>query len=206
MIKAVLFDMDGVLIDAKDWHYDALNRALAHFGYHIEYDVHLSVYDGLPTRDKLQMLSQTRGLPVGLHGLINKLKQKYTISIAFEKCRPVYHHQMTLAQLKRDGYKMMVCSNSIRSTVSELMKLSDLERYLDGQLSNEDVSKAKPDPEIYNLAIERLGLKPQECVIVEDNENGIRAARASQAHVLVVGDTSDVTYERVSNFIGSVER
>lgn len=206
MIKAVLFDMDGVLIDAKDWHYDALNRALHHFGHYIEYDAHLSVYDGLPTKHKLEILSKTRGLPTGLHGLVNQLKQKYTMSIAFEKCKPVFHHQMALSKLKKDGYKMMVCSNSIRPTVETLMTLSDLAQYLDGQLSNEDVTKSKPDPEIYNLAISKLGLKPTECVVVEDNENGILAARESGAHVLVVSDTKDVTYERISAFIASSDK
>ncbi len=60
-IEAVVFDMDGVLIDAKDWHYHALNRALAHFGYSISRGDHLSTYDGLPTRHKLEMLSKERG-------------------------------------------------------------------------------------------------------------------------------------------------
>ena len=88
-IKAVLFDMDGVLIDAKDWHYEALNRALELFGFAIERQAHLSTFDGLPTRRKLQMLSATQGLPVGLHGLINELKQAYTIELSYSKCRPI---------------------------------------------------------------------------------------------------------------------
>ena len=80
-IKAILFDMDGVLIDARDWHYDALNKALSHFGYLISRDSHLSTFDGLPTKDKLQILSKSKNLPFGLHSHINKLKQKYTIVI-----------------------------------------------------------------------------------------------------------------------------
>ena len=74
MIKAVLFDMDGVLIDAKDWHYEALNRALEHFGFAISRESHLSTFDGLPTRAKLQMLTKARGLPERLHEFINSLK------------------------------------------------------------------------------------------------------------------------------------
>ena len=78
-IKAIIFDMDGVLIDAKEWHYEALNKALSLFGYEISRYDHLITYDGLPTKDKLKMLSMERGLPEKLHPYINQLKQKYTI-------------------------------------------------------------------------------------------------------------------------------
>ncbi|WP_185022353.1 HAD hydrolase-like protein, partial [Pseudomonas fluorescens] len=61
MIKAVIFDMDGVLIEAKDWHYDALNKALNLFGYNISRHDHLTSYDGLPTAHKLEMLSVEHG-------------------------------------------------------------------------------------------------------------------------------------------------
>ena len=93
MIRAVLFDMDGVLIDAKDWHYEALNRALELFGTTIDRDSHLATFDGLPTRDKLKILSKTRGLPLGLHDFLNRLKQNQTVQITYERCRPVFHHR-----------------------------------------------------------------------------------------------------------------
>ena len=70
--------MDGVLIDAKEWHYEALNKALALFGYQISRYEHLVTYDGLPTRKKLEMLSMEQGLPVQLHSFINEMKQLYT--------------------------------------------------------------------------------------------------------------------------------
>ena len=57
-IKAVIFDMDGVLIDAKEWHYEALNRALGNYGYCVSRSEHISIYDGLPTRSKLQLLTE----------------------------------------------------------------------------------------------------------------------------------------------------
>ena len=83
-IKAILFDMDGVLIDAKEWHYEALNKALSHFGFIINRDAHLTTYDGLPTKSKLEKLSEAQGLPEGLHEHINKLKQKYTIQYSYK--------------------------------------------------------------------------------------------------------------------------
>lgn len=204
-IRAVIFDMDGVLIDAKDWHYDALNKALAIFGLTISRHDHLVTFDGLSTGQKLKMLSRTYVLPESLHDFINEMKQQYTMDITHQLCKPVFHHQYALSKLKENGYKMAVASNSIRNTVKVMMEKSALIEYLDFYLSNQDVSRGKPDPEIYNLAIKKLGLLPEECVIVEDNENGIKAAKASGAHVLKVETIHDVNYENISNFIKEVE-
>jgi len=204
-IKAVIFDMDGVLIDAKDWHYDALNKALSTFGMSISRHDHLTTYDGLSTSQKLNMLSKIYKLPTPLHSFINEMKQQYTMDITHQNCKPIFHHQFALSKLKEEGYKLAVASNSIRNTVSVMMNKSRLDEYLEFFLSNQDVKKAKPDPEIYNLAIEKLGLTPQECVIVEDNENGLKAARASGAHVLKVDTIHDVNYDNLSSFILEVE-
>jgi len=196
-VKAILFDMDGVLIDAKDWHYEALNDALRLFGFEISRTEHLAVYDGLPTRKKLEMLTRVRGLPAKLHGLINEVKQRRTLELTYQRCRPVYHHQFALSQLKRQGVRLVVCSNSIRRTVEVMMEQAGLGHLLEFVLSNEDVARAKPDPEIYALAMSRLGLPPRDCLIVEDNEHGLQAARASGAHVLEVASPADVSYERI---------
>lgn len=204
-IKAVIFDMDGVLIDAKDWHYDALNKALAIFGLTISRHDHLVTFDGLSTGQKLRMLSKTYVLPESLHTFINEMKQQYTMDITHQLCKPVFHHQFALSKLKENGYKLAVASNSIRNTVKVMMEKSALIDYLDFYLSNQDVSKGKPDPEIYNLAITKLGLKPEECVIVEDNENGIKAAMASGAHVLKVETINDVNFDNITQFIKEVE-
>ena len=204
-IKGVLFDMDGVLIDAKDWHYDALNRALELFGYSISRESHLSTFDGLPTRQKLQMLSSSRGLPVGLHEFLNTLKQIYTLEISYQRCKPVFNHQYALSRLKSQCYKLAVCSNSVQKTVREMMKLSGLEPYLDLMVSNEDVINAKPDPEMYLKAMDVLKLKPQECLVLEDNEHGIQAAQAAGAHLMKIGLTSDVTYQAIMSKISSLK-
>jgi HAD hydrolase, family IA, variant 3 len=206
MIKAVIFDMDGVLIEAKDWHYEALNKALGLFGYEISRYDHLVTYDGLPTSKKLEMLSMERGLPKKLHKFINELKQQYTVDKIFTDCRPLFHHEYALAKLKNEGYKIAVASNSIRNTVDLMMEKSNLRQYLDFFLSNQDVLKGKPDPEIYNKAISKLELKPEECLIVEDNFNGIAAARASGANVMEVNSVYDVNYTNIKSNIGLIER
>lgn len=196
-IKAVIFDMDGVLIDAKEWHYEALNRALALFGYEISRYDHLVTFDGLPTRRKLEMLSIERGLPNGLHGFINELKQIYTMEIVQTKCKPVFQHEYALSQIKALGYKLGVASNSIRDSVEVMMKKSNLFKYMDVLMSNQDVIKGKPDPEIYLNTISKLGLEPHECLVIEDNENGIKAAQDAGANLMVVETVYDVTFPNI---------
>lgn len=205
-IKAVLFDMDGVLIEAKEWHYEALNRALDLFGMPISRFDHLTTFDGLPTRKKLEMLSLDRGLPAQLHEFINEMKQQYTMELVHTQCKPVFEHEYALSNLKTRGYKLAVCSNSVRNTVESMMQKSGLLIYLDHLISNEDVRKGKPDPEMYLNAINHFGLQPDECLIVEDNENGIKAARAAGSHLLVVKNTSDTNLENILTAIDRAEQ
>ena len=204
-IKAILFDMDGVLIDAKEWHYEALNEALKIFGYEINRYEHLTSYDGLPTSVKLNKLTVEKGLPEALHSFINEMKQQYTIALIHSHCKPRFNHEYALSRLKAEGYKLAVGSNSIRQTVLLMMEKARLSQYFDILLSNQDVKHSKPSPEIYLTAMERLGVKPHECIIVEDNENGIKAAIASGGHVLQVNTVDDVTYSAIRARIQEVE-
>ena len=204
-IKAVIFDMDGVLIEAKDWHYEALNKALGLFGMEISRYDHLVTYDGLPTKKKLEMLSTERSLPLELHEFINDMKQQYTMEIVYAKCKPCFYHEYALSRLKQEGYKLAVASNSIRKTVQIMMEQSALLDYLDFYLSNQDVTVGKPDPEIYTKAIQKMGLSPQECLVVEDNEKGIQAAKASGAWLMEVDEVEEVNYQNIMSHIIRIE-
>ena len=204
-IKAVLFDMDGVLIDAKDWHYEALNKALGLFGIEISRYDHLNTFDGLPTKVKLEMLSKRYYLPKELHSFINQVKQSYTAEMINQKCHPMFNHEYALSKLHQQGYKIAVCSNSIRKTIELMMDKAELTPYLDLIVSNEDVTKAKPDPEMYQTAIRKFGLMPEECIVVEDNPIGIQAGRSAGTTVLEVATVYDVNYENIMRLIKEVE-
>ena len=197
--------MDGVLIEAKDWHYEALNQALQLFGYEISRYDHLTTYDGLPTSKKLEILSLESDLPRELHPFINEMKQNYTMQIVYAKCKPRFIHEFALSSLKAQGYQLAVASNSIRHTVEVMMEKARLDIYLDKIVAATDVAKPKPDPEIYLTTIAKLGLTPQECLIVEDNENGIKAATASGAHVLVVREVEEVNLTNIQARITQIE-
>ncbi len=201
MINAVIFDLDGVLVDATEWHYGALNKALHIFGYEITRDEHLSVYNGLPTRKKLELLSSQKGLPVSLHSFINEMKQIYTMRIIESNCSPNFEKLLMASRLKKKGYRLVVCSNAIRKSVLIMLEKSDLLKYMEFVLSNEDVKKAKPDPEMYLNAIKKLSLKPSEVIIVEDAPHGVIAAKASGGHVCEVKGFEEVNYDRIDGCI-----
>jgi HAD superfamily hydrolase (TIGR01509 family) len=87
-----------------------------------------------------------------------------------------------------------------------MMKKAHLDPYFDVMLSNEDVSRPKPDPEIYIKSMLHLGLTPDDCLVVEDNDNGIRAAKDSGAHVLAVQSVHDVTFDNITKHIVYIEK
>jgi beta-phosphoglucomutase len=202
-IKAVIFDMDGVLIEAKNWHFDALNKALGLFGYTISRYDHLVTFDGLPTVTKLDMLTLERRLPEKLHEFINELKQKYTIELVHQHCKPRFYHEYALSQLKSQGYRLGCGSNSVRDSIEIMLEKSDLMKYMEIVVSAQEVSEPKPSPEMYEKIISSFDLHPEECLIIEDNENGIKAAKASGAHILIVKEVDEVN---IKNILQKIEK
>lgn len=205
-IRAVVFDMDGVLIDATDWHFEAFNRALGLFGMEIDREDHLNVYNGLPTRAKLEILSEERGLPRSLHPFLNEMKQRYTVELIHSRCKPSFTHRYALSRLVKAGYVLGVASNSIRGTVELMMDKAELTRYLSVVVAASDVAQGKPDPAIYLAAIDRLGFEASEVLVIEDNNHGVLAAEAAGCHVLLVRDPGDVSLDNLSWAIEQCEK
>jgi len=194
-IKAVLFDMDGVLIDAREWHYEALNEVLRIFGYEITRAMHEDRYDGLSTSKKLEMLTKEIGLPRHIHGMINRIKQDRTLRIAASNCFPNIAHQVLISKLKKQGFKVGVVTNSIRQTTDFMLTYAGLFELLDVVITNQDVDKPKPNPDGYQLAMQKLDVLPSETLIVEDSPYGIAAGKASGAKVVQVNSVSDVSID-----------
>jgi HAD superfamily hydrolase (TIGR01509 family) len=127
------------------------------------------------------------------------------MEIVNNSCKPRFYHEYALSKLKNEGYRLSVASNAVRNSVRTMLTKADLIDYIEFFLSNQDVENGKPDPEMYIKSINRLDLKPEECMIVEDNENGIKAARASGAHVMEVDIVEDVNYQNIMKNIKSFE-
>jgi len=205
MIKAVIFDLDGVLVDAREWHYEALNNALARFGFTITREEHLSTYDGLPTKKKLRMLTENKGLSTDLYDDIWKAKQEETIEI-LRKLEPDFRLLEILKKLRNEGYMISVCSNSILESTKMMLHKRGFLEFIDFYLSNEDVTNPKPSPEMYLRAMIKHGVKPKECVIVEDSHLGRQSAIDSGAHLCAVENSNDVNYDKIKKIIEESEK
>tara|TARA_Y100000114_G_C11761730_1_gene330159 strand:+ start:2062 stop:3408 length:1347 start_codon:yes stop_codon:yes gene_type:complete len=202
MIKLVLFDLDGVLIDAKKLHYDALNSALGE-KYFITEEEHHDLYDGRKTFEKLELLSQKKNLPVSKHPEIYRKKQEITIKL-ISQLQQIDEIVLLFQDLEKQGYEIGVCSNSIRRTVLTALAKTNLMEYCSVILSNEDVKNSKPHPEMYWKAMSIMGRLPEETLIVEDSPPGLLAAERSRANYLRVNNPYDVTREKIlSNLKGA---
>lgn len=201
MIKLIIFDLDGVLVDARELHYEALNRALGKFGYTITRDEHLSTFDGLPTKRKLELLTELKGLPKELYPKIWGEKQNQTREVIDKEFTYDERVREVLKRLKQDEYKIVVCSNSTRETTKMMLIRKGFFEFVDYFISNQDVRNPKPSPEMFLRAIIESEVAPKECLVVEDSHYGRQAAFDSGAHLCAVENVADVTYEKVISAI-----
>ena len=202
MQKLIIFDLDGVLVDAKEIHYDALNNALQNIDpkFVISWEDHLKKYDGMKTYDKLKLLSINKGLPLDL-SLQQKIfddKQFYTAK-ALSKLKKNPDLINLFQELKNNGYTIACCSNSIKKTVHLVLKKLGISDFFDIKLSNESVKFAKPHPEIYWKAMSYFGATPEDTLIVEDSPTGLTAAYKSGAKVLRVKNPKDFDFDKINN-------
>ena len=205
--KLVIFDLDGVLIDSKNFHFQALNNALESIDsrFKISEQEHVVSYDGLPTRSKLTKLHLERNLPENLFEKIWKDKQKETLLLLKNN---VYRDEQLInnfIKLKNNGYVVAVASNSIKATIQIVLEKLGLLNLVDFYLSHEDVKISKPHPAIFWECMIRAISIPEYTVIVEDSNYGRLAATNSGARLLAVDsrkDLNDAFFELINNFLG----
>jgi len=202
-IKLIIFDLDGVLVDAKNIHYNTLNEALGN-EYKISWEEHLNKYDGLKTNEKLNLLTINKGLPPSSYNDIWLKKQELTIK-ELKEIKPNDALKSTIKELSHQKYKIAVCSNSIRKTILTVLSKLDIIEYFDYIVSNEDVNNSKPHPEMYWKTISYFGFLPKETLIVEDSPFGLLAANRANSNVMRVESPKDVTISNINKYINSLK-
>lgn len=205
MIKLIVFDLDGVLVDSRDMHYKALNAALQEVSpkHVIPREKHLSTFDGLPTNKKLQLLTDQEGLNPTLHQKIWQKKQDYTSKFIDTDYKYDERIRRILAELKNRGFTLYVASNCIYKSLQMILLRKGFMEYIDYFISNADVVHPKPSPEIYFRCMTRANANCNETLIIEDSHIGRQAALNSGANLLCVENPSDVTLEKIMQTIGN---
>lgn len=207
MIKLIISDFDGVLMDLKEIHYESLNRALASVDekFTISPDEHVKTFDGLSTKRKLRLLSELKGFPVDETDEVNDLKQKHTVELLNSFSKINYDIVNVITRLKKEGYLFFVASNAIRNTIELGLKKLGIDHLVDKVYSNQDVVNSKPNPEIYLKCMVDASVSPSETLIMEDSKHGREAAVKSGAHVCGVDHSFDFTYDRIKRSIDKVQ-
>ena len=200
LTKLIVFDLDGVLVSAKQIHFETLNQALREVARSEKYVIseaeHLSIYDGLKTNQKLELLTQNKGLQTDTYKWVWNRKQDLTIE-AISELQPDLEKIELFKELRNRGYQLACASNSIRRSVLVMLSKIGVIEYMDLILSNEDVKNSKPHPEMYWKAMSMMSVLPEETLIVEDSPTGLLAASRSRANVLRVDSPKDLTLEKV---------
>jgi HAD superfamily hydrolase (TIGR01509 family) len=206
-IKVVVLDLDGVIIDSREMHFTTLNMALAEIGsqYVISKSEHLAKYDGHPTKYKLALLTNEKGLDPALYDTIWRRKQAFTQQVILEEFQVDERIVGILRELKQRGYKVFCASNSIWETVKNALLVKGFLPYIDYFISNEEVRSPKPSPDIYFRCFERAGVTPKEVLICEDSPVGRAAAYASGGHVCPIEDVVDFTLSKILRYINKIE-
>jgi HAD superfamily hydrolase (TIGR01509 family) len=207
MIKLIIFDLDGVLVNARELHYNALNRALDSIDkkYVIKREEHLSTYDGLSTKKKLNLLTKNKDLPKELHDKVWELKQQMTLKIidgfsVDDRIRGI------LRSFKSEGYIISCATNSIRETAKLQLIRKGFFEYIDFMYSNQDVKNPKPNSEMYLRCMIKAEVNPNETLIVEDSDVGRKGALSSGAILCPVKDADDVSYDKIKDTINQANQ
>jgi len=206
MIKHIVFDLDGVLIDTREMHFYALNKALEKYGsnYEITKEEHLKYYDGLPTQKKLELLTKFKSLPLQLHEEIWKDKQEFTKEYINKVLLPDTRIINILKKLKNEKFTVSVASNSIKDTVKNILLKKGYLEFIDFYFSNEDVSRPKPSSEMLLKTMIQAKVEPKECLVIEDSNIGKKAVTNSGAWLCSVLSAEDLTYEKIKNTIDMI--
>lgn len=202
MIKLIIFDLDGILVDSPDIHFEALNKALIDFNENpIAYNDHVKKFNGKPTKEKLNLLK----IANEKHSSINTRKQYYTIQLLEASIKEDTKLIDIFKRLKSEKFLLHVASNSIKKTIEVVLKNLGIYNYVDFFISNEDVKISKPHPEMYLRCMLQAGVGPKETIIIEDSYIGRKGAFNSGAHISRIKNKDEVTYPMIKSSINEFE-
>lgn len=175
-IKAILFDHDGTLVDSEPAHFEIWKTVLARYGTPLSEQQYRDFYAGIPARaNALDMVVRFSIDEAPEHLVQQKVvaTREYLSRTAFPIMPHV--HEIT-GDFHSKGLRMAIVTGSSQAVVAATTRTHQLEPYIETVVASDDVEHNKPHPEGYLLAVERLGLKVNECVAVEDTEHGLTAA------------------------------
>ncbi len=213
-IKAVIFDMDGVISDTQKLHALIEEKLLKKYGIELDSDEITEKYAGLPDKEFFEKIFKDYKISVDVEKVINE-KWNEMMDIAKNNISPIQGAIELINQLKENGFKLAVASSSPHSFIELVLSELKLKEKFDVIVSTEDVKFGKPNPEIFLLAAKKLRKDPSECVVIEDGINGIIAAKRGgmkcifltrknkdqQFADLAISSLKELSAKRIKNFL-----
>ena len=202
MIKLVIFDLDGVLVDACEWHRVALNEALKKVcSYEISLEDHYNIFNGTPTKTKLNKLTEMGILEESKHRQIYEIKQAKTMEIISQMANPRQEKIDLINWLKDQPIHVACYTNSIRLTAELMLEKTGILGLFELLVTNQDVENPKPHPEGYIKVLNHFDTNQDHGLIIEDSPKGLAAAEASGCRVIQVKTPNDVNIELFKEYI-----
>jgi beta-phosphoglucomutase len=197
MLKAVIFDFDGVVADSELLHYKALNKAFATRGVDVPKEIHWQKYLGYTDLENIMAVNEDYKMnwTQDVIGQLAELKTANFHALARTEAPIIDGVEEFVETLKDNGFPLAICSGAIREDIDIMLEHSGFAHAFDVIVSANDVQKGKPDPQGYLLALEKLNqkagkeIKADECIVVEDSHWGLQAAAAAGMHRVAVTNT-----------------
>ena len=175
MIRAVIFDMDGVIVDSEPIHIEAEKQTLLKHGVKITTE-ELRTYTGTTAEFEFNDLVKKYKLATTAKTLFDE-KEVIMFRLLQERTEPTRGVIDLIKKLKQDGFKLGIATSGHRKLAHYYLKKLCIESFFDTVVCAEDITRSKPDPEIFLKAAQRLGVDPSECVVIEDAKFGVEAAK-----------------------------
>lgn len=194
MIKAVLFDLDGLLIDSEMISYEIYEEIFGEYGYPYSLELYANEYSGKTLMENVARTLKNYPLPLSKEQLVAKI---YEIEgRLIKRGVPLKPGAVELLQyLQQYGYGAAVATSSIKERALTVIKMHGIEQYFQAGVFAEDLTKSKPDPEVFLKAAEKLGRQPEECLVLEDSAAGIQAASSAKIPVICIPDLKEPSEE-----------
>jgi HAD superfamily hydrolase (TIGR01509 family) len=178
LIKAVIFDMDGVIIDSEPLHYEANKEIFSSLGIPVQ-DVPYSNYIGVSNEEMWQDLKNTFSLPYSVNELVERQNNETIKHFKKSSLKPIDGIVELLSTLKNNNFKIGLASSSPKVLIEEVLSSLNLDKYFDVYASADHVAYGKPKPDLFIYTAGLLHVIPRECVVIEDSKNGVKAAKAA---------------------------
>ncbi len=186
--RAIIWDMDGVLVDSNDLHFETARQVAAEeFGLPLEYEQFVTFF-GQSDRDIIRALAPDP-LTESEIARIAEYKQALYAAAAPERVQPIPGAHELLKACAEAGWRQAVATSAPLPEMALILDLFGLRRWLGVTASSDEVERGKPDPMLFRLAAKRLGVRPGHCVVIEDAVAGVQGAQAAGMVCLAVATT-----------------